>query len=221
MICIKCGKSKSIENFYKKTNKNINTKCKDCCVKYQRNKYKNNKYKFKELNKNNRIKLAQQVDKLKVKPCVDCGNIYEQFCMDFDHINNNKIASISLMVHNTWSIKNIKKEINKTELVCVLCHKTRTYLRCIKSSNKIILRNANFINSFKPTHCPICNQQRELWQMEFDHIKGIKKAPISTLVSGRYSLTTIEKEMGKCQIICSLCHRRKTFKEGNYKNYSN
>jgi L-lysine 2,3-aminomutase len=140
--------------------------------------------------------------------------------MDFDHINGDKIAPISIMIHETWSMENIKKEIEKTELVCVLCHRTRTYVRQPRSSNKIIVRNYDFINSLKPDVCPICNQPRKSWQMEFDHFSGDKKAPVTALASHRYSLETIKKEIDKCQIICSLCHRRETFEEGGYRKWS-
>jgi hypothetical protein len=49
--------------------------------------------------------------------------------------------------------------------------------------------------------------------LEFDHVRGKKKAPISELASGRYSIETIKKEIAKCEIRCTSCHRKKTYKE--------
>lgn len=219
--CCSCKKTKSEIEFYPKPSNRIrkySSKCKQCCVEYRKNTY--DKQKCKRWNAANRIKLAKYIDGLKAKPCVDCGQIYEPFCMDFDHISDNKIAAISTMVHNTWSIEKIEKEIAKTELVCVLCHRTRTYMRKSKSSNRLIIRNHDFINSLKPNCCPKCGQPREPWQMDFDHVEGDKVAPVTQLASHRYSINVIQKEIDKCQIICALCHRRKTFKENGYKKQS-
>jgi len=219
--CCNCKETKNEDEFYSKPSNRIRkrySKCKQCCIEYRKNTY--DKTKCRQWNGKNRIKLAKHVDELKVKPCMDCGQIYEPFCMDFDHISDDKIAPISLMVHNTWSVENIEKEIAKTELVCVLCHRTRTYLRQPRSSNHIIMRNYDFINSLKPSHCPVCGHQRESWHMDFDHISGNKRTPVTRLASSRYSINTIKKEIEKCQIICALCHRRKTFKEGDYRKWS-
>lgn len=218
IICRSCGVLKDKENFYKRTKTRHNTICIECSKKYQKEIYKNDKKKFYHWNKNNRIYLATEIDKLKNNPCKDCGEIYEPFCMDFDHIGL-KTDSISLMIHNTWSLEKIKKEIEKTELVCVLCHKTRTHNRLEYSNNKIIKRNREFVLEYKQKSCAICGNNFEPWQMEFDHINDDKFESISKMITSRYSIEKIRKELEKCQVICALCHRRKTFSNGNYKNY--
>lgn len=50
--------------------------------------------------------------------------------------------------------------------------------------------------------------------LDFDHIDPKQKFKnVSTLVSEGYCLETIKKEIDKCQILCSNCHRRKNAKE--------
>jgi hypothetical protein len=59
--------------------------------------------------------------------CVDCG-INNHIILDFDHLRNKKY-NISRMIHDGFSWKAIKKEIEKCEIVCANCHRIRTYNR--------------------------------------------------------------------------------------------
>lgn len=51
---------------------------------------------------------------------------------------------------------------------------------------------------------PIC--------MDFDHVRGVKRADISQMLlrGGRYSIGQLIEEVGKCDVICSNCHRIRT-----------
>ena len=49
--------------------------------------------------------------------------------------------------------------------------------------------------------------------LEFDHVRGKKKAAISVLASGRYSIETIQAEIAKCEVRCTSCHRKKTYRD--------
>lgn len=63
--------------------------------------------------------------------------------------------------------------------------------------------------------CVKCGEDNPL-KLEFDHIdKTTKKYTISNMCTKDYSLDTIWKEIKKCQILCSNCHREKTHKEQN------
>ena len=47
---------------------------------------------------------------------------------------------------------------------------------------------------------------------EFDHVDpNAKFKPISKMLSGHYGWNSIVKEIGKCEIRCANCHRRKTY----------
>jgi hypothetical protein len=62
--------------------------------------------------------------------CVDCNINYPYYVMDFDHIGEKK-AVINKLI-DRCSIKGLKEEIAKCELVCANCHRIRTHKRLIQ-----------------------------------------------------------------------------------------
>lgn len=48
--------------------------------------------------------------------------------MEYDHVRGEKIDAVSNIV-NKKSIKAAEEEIKKCDLVCVMCHKVRTWNR--------------------------------------------------------------------------------------------
>lgn len=46
--------------------------------------------------------------------------------------------------------------------------------------------------------------------LEFDHVRGVKAANVSSLVMSVVSLTRLEAEVAKCDVRCANCHRRRT-----------
>jgi len=73
----------------------------------------------------------EQINKLKARPCMDCGHKFPPVCMDFDHVKGNKVIKISTYrAHYKW--KTLLKEIAKCELVCANCHRIRTQKRGYK-----------------------------------------------------------------------------------------
>jgi hypothetical protein len=46
--------------------------------------------------------------------------------------------------------------------------------------------------------------------LEFDHVRGRKRASVSRLALGGYSLATINEEIGKCEVVCQSHHRIRT-----------
>jgi hypothetical protein len=84
----------------------------------------------KELAHYNKQMFKQQLAKIKEDSgCVDCG-IKNHIILDFDHLRDKKY-NISRMIHDGFSWKAIKKEIEKCEVVCSNCHRIRTYNRFI------------------------------------------------------------------------------------------
>lgn len=217
-ICKICNKSKEKIEFGKNKQRldEINVYCNKC----RHDKYLLRKEKIIKFNTIKRQLLAKQIDELKQNPCFDCNETFSPFCMDFDHIKGKKILAISKMIHENYSYKNILKEIKKCQLVCVLCHKIRTYKRLQKKPNKYTnsyLRNITIMNEAKSCPCVICKKNFHFSQMEFDHLKN-KKTSVALLIG--CSEINIKNEIAKCQILCALCHRIKTFKELNYKKYN-
>jgi len=210
--CNTCGKPKELDDFHKKSSSpdGHSNKCKQCQKEYQEQHYQQNKNRIYQNNVSRRLYLAQEVDKLKDLPCIDCNVKYETFCMDFDHLFN-KTMAISKMVHETFSLDRIKEEITKCELVCVLCHKNRTYQRLREKQKKELYpcynRNRSIVLLAKNKSCSICNIQYNPWQMEFDHLRD-KENSVSLMLGN--SQQRLQDEIDKCQVLCALCHRRKT-----------
>jgi 5-methylcytosine-specific restriction endonuclease McrA len=48
--------------------------------------------------------------------------------------------------------------------------------------------------------------------LEFDH-QHSKRAGVGLLINRGHSWDTVEKEIAKCEIVCSNCHRRRTSKQ--------
>ena len=71
----------------------------------------------------------------------------------------------------------------------------KAYVDCIKSISK----------------CIDCGEDNPL-VLDFDHVRGIKIKCISNMVRNSYSIDTIQKEMNKCEVRCSNCHRIVTHK---------
>jgi hypothetical protein len=62
--------------------------------------------------------------------CMDCGGKFHFTSMDFDHRESAlKVMSVSSLVHLGRSIKTIKKEMAKCDIVCANCHRVRTWSR--------------------------------------------------------------------------------------------
>ena len=77
-----------------------------------------------------RDRNKEYVRDLKEKhPCSDCGEFYHYSQMDFDHIQGKKKHNVSRYANSAVSIKTIKDELAKCELVCANCHRLRTWIR--------------------------------------------------------------------------------------------
>ena len=67
------------------------------------------------------------------------------------------------------------------------------------------------------SECAKCGEDDPL-VLEFDHLFN-KTADISTLIRSSCSWAKLKREMAKCQILCSNCHKRKTHEEANSYRY--
>jgi hypothetical protein len=72
------------------------------------------------------LKVQKRVDVIKDAPCTDCQKMFPTVAMDFDHVREPKIATISQLVTRDTTWVKILTEIGKCELVCANCHRTRT-----------------------------------------------------------------------------------------------
>lgn len=61
--------------------------------------------------------------------------------------------------------------------------------------------------------CTDCGKTYNWYVMDFDHLDSSTKVMnIARMVSSGYSWEAIETEISKCEIVCSNCHRERTYK---------
>lgn len=67
------------------------------------------------------------------------------------------------------------------------------------------------------TPCADCGNSYPYYVMDFDHLPGFKKEyNIGDLFNNRFfSKTRVHKEIAKCEIVCSNCHRIRTYVRKN------
>lgn len=95
----------------------------------QRAHYKRNRKQRMVLNKTRMFETASLIRKLKDnQPCVDCGDRYPYYVMDFDHLHSKKLNP-SYIPKMGWCMERIQEELDKCELVCSNCHRERTHKR--------------------------------------------------------------------------------------------
>ena len=98
-------------------------------------------------------------------------------------------------------------------------NKEKIKARSKKKNRENRKRNKGYIFFVKTLHsCIDCGEDNPL-VLEFDHVRGEKKANVSDMGNQAYSIKTIQKEIEKCEIRCANCHRIATY--NRRKNISN
>lgn len=107
---------------------------------------------------------------------------------------------------------------------CKSCQKKLSAEHYLKKRDKYLLsqvnirtRNKQFIYDYlRDKSCVDCGESDSV-VLEFDHIDPTQKViGIANTVRDKWSIEKITSEMGKCEIRCANCHRRKTAKQLKY-----
>ena len=133
--CPRCKESKKHTDFNKNARKKdgLQTMCR-LCQRIVQNKWyaakgakhrKRNRLGNRERRRRNRKFLTEY---LLEHPCADCGEA-NPVVLDFDHVKGKKKDAVTTLANNLYSIKKIKEEISKCEVVCANCHRIRTASR--------------------------------------------------------------------------------------------
>lgn len=101
---------------------------------YAQDHYRRNSARLKaealEANRRQRAFLAGYVRREKDgKACADCGTEYPHYQLEFDHVRGRKVANVADLVRAPVSLRTLRMEIAKCELVCCNCHAARTWRR--------------------------------------------------------------------------------------------
>jgi hypothetical protein len=115
LICTKCGEEKAADEFYVKTNGNWHTWCKTCFNKATGQRVSERRRLLKET-------LVEEFGSI----CLDCGNKYPPFMMDFDHRDPSE-KSFTIAASTVLGIDRLREEAKKCDLVCANCHRMRTH----------------------------------------------------------------------------------------------
>ncbi len=221
-LCPKCDSHLSLEEFSKRTRSKdgLCLWCRRCSAEYIKQYYLERKKSIIARHVANRRKIGDEIDKIKSSgACLDCGVSHptEPYLMEFDHLRDKK-ENVSWAVLRGWSLSSVMEEIAKCELVCVMCHRFRTWKRIpdVRSINckaenqkKMRRRKKELVDRRKRNPCTICGGSFEPCQMDFDHIDPeTKLSKVSDMLRG-YTTKQIEEEMDRCQLLCAQCHRRK------------
>ena len=142
-----------------------------------------------------------------LKVCSLCGK--EKSISDF---NKNKKKSDGLQTQCRSCGKEKSKSYYKANV-----EKHKTVI--LKRKKKVIKQTAQYVwNYLKQNPCVDCGEKDPI-VLDLDHVRGKKKRAVSHLVRRGNCLETIKKEIDKCEVRCSNCHRLKTAKDFQwYKN---
>lgn len=77
-------------------------------------------------------------------------------------------------------------------------------------------RNAALVEEYKNRPCTDCGVKYPPYVMDLDHLPGFeKKDNVAKLVSTGASKQRVLDEMAKCEVVCSNCHRIRTYTRDN------
>ena len=164
------------------------------------------------------------------RPCDDCGESFPPYVMDFDHRDpSKKLFAITTGSAHLMSREKLITEIEKCDVVCANCHALRTYAALLER------RSRSTPEEWTPGKSPYIERKRAHWRasaamldklcdvpcadcgrrflpcvMQFDHRDpATKKFTISR--SRTRAHATLLAEVAKCDIVCTNCHRVRTY----------
>lgn len=154
-----------------------------------------------------------------MKRCSDCRAEHERtcsYCIVCSRIRNSRY-------------RKIKRDRNRKIGVCITCQDeaelfewagTLKCRECRKKERKVyylrhVGRNKDFVKVFKlDKPCFDCGVLYPPYVMDFDHRRPEQKIKsISDMCAQGMSLEVISREISKCDLVCSNCHRERTHGE--------
>lgn len=127
--CNRCQSTKPIEEFGVRYGK-PQPYCKICNKEYNREHYQKNKQSYKEDALNRRWQIRRNALDFLMEyaktGCTQCGE-KDFVVLEFDHIDpSTKKHNISTMVSQGTSIRKLKEELDKCQILCANCHRRKT-----------------------------------------------------------------------------------------------
>jgi hypothetical protein len=122
-----CGTEKPLDDFHRSARRGRQAWCKDCRRAYDHEYHLSRRELRLAQKRERRRETRSWYQTLKEdKPCADCGGVFHQAAMTWDHRPGTvKRCEVSMMVRG-FSRQAILDEIAKCDLVCANCHAART-----------------------------------------------------------------------------------------------
>lgn len=76
------------------------------------------------------------------------------------------------------------------------------------------LKMRELVNNIKSVPCKDCENIFPPYVMDFDHLFD-KQFDVSRMISNGLAVFKVLEEIDKCEIVCSNCHRIRTYKRKN------
>lgn len=114
-----------------------------------------------------------------------------------------------------------KKPVRQTKCkVCVRAYNQTHYQRdpsqYIVRKAKLRIKYRDRVAQIKASPCMDCDQSFHFSAMDFDHPEGCEKLNnVSAMIGSGWSWSRIQAEIAKCDLVCSNCHRVRTFQRRN------
>jgi hypothetical protein len=130
-VCAGCGATRPLAEFnYKSIRKGLrHARCRECTREQVLMHYQAHQPYYLQKARKRKVRITREqrewlLKYLLLHPCVDCGES-DPRCLDFDHVREKKLCSISRMVGN-YGWETIEREVKKCEVRCANCHRKRT-----------------------------------------------------------------------------------------------
>lgn len=125
------------------------------------------------------------------KKCSKCKNEFDLSC--FSSRGNGK---------KSYYCKECRKVIRKADY-----EKHKLYY--ILNAKEVKSARRNFVREAKNKPCTDCGKTYPYYVMDFDHLRD-KNFNVNSQATNK-GFETLQKEIDKCEVVCSNCHRERTY----------
>jgi hypothetical protein len=209
----------------------LRSRCRACCRARSQKHYRRMKPAYIQRNRRRKPALSESaaafvLSFLADHACALCGE-EDPIVLEFNHLDlATKSGNISEMIQAGTSVRRLRLEIAKCEVLCANCHQRHT-ISTARAHYKLALstrapswrlaanrRNASIaLERLAAATCLDCRLADSL-VLQFDHRPDeIKVKDIGWFISSGSALRHVIAEMAKCDVRCANCHRRRTATE--------
>jgi hypothetical protein len=183
-----------------------------------------------------RVKRRQQATlaflrDLRRVPCDDCKEMFPPHMMDFDHRDPSKKLFTIAGAHAVLMPRDkLIAEVEKCDVVCANCHALRTYGALLDRRRRSTPKewtpgtsayierkrlhwraSAALLDALCDVPCVDCGRRFPPCVMQFDHRDPATKMFVISRSRTRAHATLLA-EVAKCDIVCTNCHRDRTYR---------